>query len=96
MEGIHSKEATAEKRIDGNGSKSFNIGNYHKIDGLYGTIMRESSFLTQFYAWKQGENQDVTAWNIHLENVIQNVQQQGLISQGIMKEMLRSKPWNTL
>ena len=48
-----------------------------KLDGLYAT---EGALLTQFYAAQQKDNEDVTAWSCRLEDIIQGVYDQKLIS----------------
>lgn len=67
-----------------------------KLDGLFGKVATEGTLLTQFYAAKQKEGEDVTGWSCRLEEIIQGVQSQGLISHGTMKEMCRSKLWTGL
>ena len=68
----------------------------HKMDGLYGKVATEGTLLTQFYAAQQHDKEDVTSWSCRLEEIIQGVHAQGLISRGTMFEMLRSKLWTGL
>ena len=68
----------------------------HKLDGRYGVVMTESSLLTHFYTTVQKDSEDVTTWSVRIEDIIQQVQQKGLISRGTMTEMLRSKLWSGL
>ena len=78
------------------GSKSSIQGILHKLDGLYGKVATEGTLLTQFYAAQQHDKEDVTSWSCRLEEIIQGVHAQGLISRGTMYEMLRSKLWSGL
>ena len=78
------------------GSKASRMELLMKLDGLYGNVATESSLLTQFYAANQREGEDIAAWSLRLENLIQKVQDQGLISAGTRKEMLRTKIWTGL
>jgi len=67
-----------------------------KLDGLYGQVASEGTLLTLFYSTKQNEDEDVTAWSCRLEDMIQKVQEKGLIDRRTMNEMLRSKLWTGL
>ena len=67
-----------------------------KLDGLYGQVASEGTLLTLFYSTKQNDDEDVTAWSCRLEDMIQKVQEKGLIDKRTMKEMLRSKLWTGL
>jgi len=67
-----------------------------KLEGLYGQVASEGTLLTLFYATKQNEYEDVTAWSCRLEDMIQKVQDKGLIDRNTMYEMLRSKLWTGL
>ena len=67
-----------------------------KLHGRYGVVMTESSLLTRFYTSVQADKEDVTAWSVRLEDIIQQVHHKGLISFGTMREMLRSKLWSGL
>lgn len=67
-----------------------------KFDGLYGTVASETSLLTQFYSSQQGEKEDVSAWSVRLEDIIQKVGKEEMISRSTLDEMMRSKLWTGL
>lgn len=67
-----------------------------KFNGLYDTVASDASILTQFYTSVQSEDEDVAAWAIRLEDTIQRVEKEGLISKGTKFEMLRTKLWSGL
>lgn len=105
--GTHTREAILEgvrRSLKGDAAKAvMRLGPsasiqeiLHKLEGLYGTVAKEGALLSQFYAAQQKEDEDVTAWSCRLEDVIQKVRERGLISEGTMKEMLRSKLWSGL
>lgn len=49
-----------------------------------------------FYTSTQAEDEDVAVWAIRLEDIIQRVESEGLISRGTKFEMLRTKLWSGL
>lgn len=67
-----------------------------KLEGLYGQVASDGTLLTLFYSTTQKEDEDVTAWSCRLEDMIQKVQDKGLIDRRTMNEMLRSKLWTGL
>jgi len=67
-----------------------------KFDGVYGKVVSESTLLTMFYSASQKKDEDVTAWSSRLEDLIQTVEDNGMIEHKTKQEMLRSKLWNGL
>lgn len=106
-DGLHSTEAILEavrRSVKGDPAKILmRLGPradihdiLHKLDGFYGQVATEGTLLTLFYAAKQKEDEDVTSWSCRLEDLIQRVQERGLIDRRTMAEMLRSKLWTGL
>lgn len=52
--------------------------------------------LTDFYAARQGDSEDVASWGCRLEDLLDRAQKQGLVTLETSDEMLRTKFWSGL
>lgn len=67
-----------------------------KFEDVFGEVDAGETLLAEFYATRQGKQEDVTAWGCRLEDILEHVQERRKFSTSEANEMLRSKFWNGL
>ena len=64
-----------------------------RLEAVYGFVDAGETALAQFYAAKQGKEENVTTWGCRLEDLLDKAKQVGLIADRDTDEMLRSRFW---
>ena len=64
-----------------------------RLDAVYGIVDTGETFLAQFYAARQGKEENVTKWGCRLEDLLDKAIQVGLIAGKDLDEMLRNRFW---
>lgn len=68
----------------------------HKFESVYGVIDTRESILSDFYAARQLEKEDVTTWSCRLEDLLGKAIEKGLVPPTEINDMLKGMLWKGL
>ena len=67
-----------------------------KLEAVFGTVEVGQTLLSEFYAARQRKGEGVASWGCRLEDMVNRMQDQGLIAERDVNEMLRTQFWTQL
>lgn len=67
-----------------------------KLEAVFGTVEVGQTLLSEFYAARQKKGEDVASWGCRLEDMVNRMQDQGLIPDREANDMLRTQFWTNL
>ena len=67
-----------------------------KLQSLYGSVMSGDSLLEKFYTEPQKDSEGCAQWSNHLEDLIYQAEEKGVVQRPAMPDMLKNRFWSGL